>query len=780
LRKPTFTPCNERIVRVNLVVAVALTGTAIIGLAFSRTVRAEFWLTLIVLLAAWVGILVFVLAACLWFYLRIRRHMSVAVSRESKRVRLEVAANATKLKADANSAIAEALRRSRNESRRLVASAEQRVSAGLVEMIDRRERELVARFDGIHGESVSRLESESRRLVASAEQRVSAALVELSDGRERELVSRLDDDLSVAAKRLRNEYKRQIASVSAGIYADVEKYKAKVDDLQALLDTQLSTQHESNLHRVFLMAQHLGSCENIFTREELRILSNKFSDYDDLEVYWLLSTYNAFDILPLSQRRKLATNLRNIGYLAKSLEVFRSVVALTNKERDHNALAYRKGELKVYSGGYKTELVPNSESLDGIPGHVLHVVGRSMPSTQSGYTLRTHYTAIAQRQAGLQVSVVSQMGEVDMASQELDVIDDIAYYTLPGKAKNTVPWDEWLTANIRQLQSLVSEIRPSVLHAHSDFFNAISAQAVGDYFGIPVVYESRGFWEESWLSRTEQRFKVDWVDLETRWGLPEAYVLRKAREEEARSHADRVFTLARVMKERIVEAGVAASKIALVPNSVSSHDFPVLGRDLELARTFEVADECITVGYVSSIVEYEGIDTLLEGFRLAQQQVECEMRLLIVGDGPVLPALKEQAERSEIDNVHFVGKVAHEDILRYYSLIDIFVVPRRPAAVCHLVTPLKPFEAFSTGRTVVMSDVLALREIAEDSGAAELFTAGDPDSLAAVLCNLLNNPGRRMALAERGAAWVRAQRSWSRNAAEYLSVYRDMGVAGNK
>jgi glycosyltransferase involved in cell wall biosynthesis len=711
-----------------------LTGTAITGLAFSGAARAEFSLTLIVLVLGWAGILIFVMAACLGLYLRLQVRLNAVVTRESNRLRVESSAADTRLKAEVNESIADSVRRTISESRRLVTSAQKRVSADLMKIIDEREREVVARFN---------------------------------------------DELGAALKVLRDEQEKEIAMVNADHHADVEKHNTMVDELRISLDSQLLAQNESNLHRVLKLAQRLGSCEDIFTLDELRIMSEKFHDYDALTIHWLLSSYNAFDILPLSQRRKLATDLRSIGYLAKSLEVFRYVVKLTNKERDRDAFALRQGELKVYSGRYETDLVQNSEFLDRIPGHILHVVGKAMPRTQSGYTLRTHYTAVAQRQTGLQVSVVSQMGETDGDSRGTDTVDDIVYYTLPGQAKNSIPLDDWLTENIEQLLALVKDIRPSLLHAHSDFFNAISAQAVGDYFGIPVVYESRGFWEESWLSRTEQRFNVDWANFEARWGLPEAYALRKAREEEARSRADRVFTLARVMKDRIVEAGIPASKVALVPNSVNSDDFPVLERDLDLAKELEVPDECVTIGYVSSIVEYEGIDTLLEGFKRASQEIDRELRLLIVGDGPVLDALKEQAKKSRIRNVIFTGRVAHKDILSYYSLIDIFVVPRRPAAVCHLVTPLKPFEAFSTGRTVVMSDVQALREIAEDSGAAELFTAGDPDSLAGVLRNLLDNPERRLALANRGAEWVRAQRSWGINAAEYLAVYEDLGATSN-
>ncbi|UPO78672.1 glycosyltransferase [Arthrobacter sp. Helios] len=568
---------------------------------------------------------------------------------------------------------------------------------------------------------------------------------------------------------------QRVSSALHGNKNDILRLQENFQQLTARIDKDLSRREEV-LHQLLRMAVQVGSCVDIFTRDELKIMSKRFDQYDDLTTYWLLSTYDAFDVLSLSARRKLANGLRSIGYLEKSLHVFEGVVALTKSESDRDALARRRNELEVFRGRYEPKLGHAHETLEPDRNHVLHVVGKALPGVQTGYTLRTHYTALAQRDAGLRVSVVSQSGEPPLTSvQALEIIDGISYYTIPGNRRNTVILEQWLDENIAGLVSLVREIRPSVLHAHSDFFNAISAQAVGDFFGIPVVYESRGFWEESWLSRVEQRFGMNWVDVEARWGLPEAYVLRKEREEEARSRARMVFTLARVMKKRISEDGVRGDRIALVPNAVSAVEFPILGRDKSLTDELGV-DGCVTIGYISSIVEYEGIGTLIEAFRVLSDSVNLPLKLIIVGDGPVLPELVKQAADSGMTEVVFVGRVPHADVLRYYSVIDIFVVPRRPAAVCQLVTPLKPFEAFSTGRTVVMSDVEALREIAEDSGAAELFRAGDAENLAKVLTGLVNDPERRQALAQRGAEWVRSQRSWNSNAGEYLKVYEQLGL----
>ena len=83
------------------------------------------------------------------------------------------------------------------------------------------------------------------------------------------------------------------------------------------------------------------------------------------------------------------------------------------------------------------------------------------------------------------------------------------------------------------------------------------------------------------------------------------------------------------------------------------------------------------------------------------------MRCLIVGDGVARSAaLEELSHALGLDDgtVVFTGRVAYADINAYYSLIDVFVVPRRDVGVTsQLVTPLKPYEAMAMERVVVMS-----------------------------------------------------------------------------
>jgi glycosyltransferase involved in cell wall biosynthesis len=474
--------------------------------------------------------------------------------------------------------------------------------------------------------------------------------------------------------------------------------------------------------------------------------------------------------VPVHVLRRLRDNLQRRGYLDRALRVGTFCSAAGN-DADHRVEAMLRGEIAVTSGAYTPSVPAGTVDGEPVPGRVLHLVGKSLPQNQAGYTIRTHYIAMAQRDAGLDPHVVTQTGFAPGAGAT-EIVDGITYHRLPGPDAKSTPLDAWLERHVAAVAELVRALRPAILHAASDYLNALTAEAVGAAYGIPVVYESRGFWEETYLSRQQQRYGWDLAALAAGPGLPDFYLRRQQVEGRARRAADRVVTLAEVMADRIVAGGVPRERITVVPNAVDVAAFPVLERNSDLAATLGIAPDTVVIGYISSLAEYEGIDTLVAAYARVRDATGTPVALLVVGDGPVRAELQEAAK--DLAGVHFTGQVPHDTVLTYYSLIDVFVVPRRPVEVCHLVTPLKPFEAFSTGRTVVLSNVRALASIAEQSGAAELFEAGDVASLTGVLLSLIADPERRRQLAEAGAAWVRRERTWAANAQIYVRLYDEL------
>lgn len=594
--------------------------------------------------------------------------------------------------------------------------------------------------------------------------------------------ARVADKAEIATTRAElHESREKVAFLQRDMSQNLMASKKVEEQLRAgLSGLELlgNKRHAQYLGKFLLLSSGNGSTQVLLNEDEVQISGLHVMQDHPLVAYPALRDSGRLDVIPRGSQRRLATALRGLGYWQASLDLLSGVLDDNSPKKDLLTLSLRRDEYRLFSGGYEPVVELGPVNYQPMQGHILHVVGKSLPKTQSGYTIRTHYTAMAQQRAGFHVSVVCQVGENDTPDEErLDYVDDIAYYCLTGADRLSRPFTDWLNDNIAELDRLVRRIRPALLHAHADFFNAVIAQVVGRKYGIPVVYESRGFWEESWLSRTAQRHGIsDWETVAERNGMPDAYLLRRSMEEKARSESDHVFTLARVMEDHIVRAGLDPAKVSLVPNAVDPADFPVVDRDITLAREHGISDDETVIGYVSSIVEYEGIDILLEAYRQAAARTSMKLKLLIVGDGPVLDELKAQRDRDQIQDVLFTGRVPHEQVLGYYSLIDVFCVPRRPADVCRLVTPLKPFEAFSSGRAVVLSDVEALREIAEDSGAARLFQAGVPESLADTLVELVEDASARVEMARLGAEWVRRERSWDNNAETYVKAYSDLDV----
>ncbi|MFC7465635.1 glycosyltransferase [Brachybacterium sp. GCM10030252] len=523
---------------------------------------------------------------------------------------------------------------------------------------------------------------------------------------------------------------------------------------------------------------------SFLTIQQAADLLDHYLEHDQLlEIAPLIMRYDLLKRLDLGTLRKLYRFYRASGYWDQAVLVLRKIAEKSRLASDRSAVVKLEHEIAVFRNPTSVRVdLPRSPAHDPA-GPVLHLVGKVLPETQSGYTLRTHYTARAQADRGLPVAIVGQSGitEGEVKNTTRYTHQGIDYYLLPGPARGDGLVDEWLRTNIAEFAALVRELRPSILHAHSDFYNARIVHAVGAAYGIPTVYETRGFWEESYLSRviTAQHWQRDAQSIFATYGHPAAYTLRRHAEEIARTLTDHNFTLAGVMREHILESGGAASdQLSIVPNAVSVEDFPMQDRDPDLAAHLGLPEDAVTIGYISSMVEYEGIDTLIDAFHMASGRVTEPLHLLLVGDGSHLPLLKQRVEKAGIANVIFTGAVPHEDIVRYYGLIDIFVVPRKKSAVTDLVTPLKPFEAFATGRAVVLSDVDALQEIADESGVAETFRAGYHRDLGRKLVELVKDPLKRRDLGVRAARWVRAQRTWDANVTEYYRVYRQLGYRG--
>ena len=435
------------------------------------------------------------------------------------------------------------------------------------------------------------------------------------------------------------------------------------------------------------------------------------------------------------------------------------------------ALAAERAVLDARPPSGGTGKAGGTGKVRAVPGRVLHLVTDALPATSAGYTIRTHEIVLAQRAAGLDPHVVTRCGypmtQGQLDGRRLVTVDDIPYHRL---LPPLMPGPKDAGRGLALAAGLTDRIRPALLHAASNFANARIALALRERYGLPVVYEVRGFWEDTWLSRHPDPGQL---------ARSELYVKYRALETRCMLAADLVVTLGEAMREEIVARGVPAAQVLVVPNAVSPEFLRPLPDASALRDELAIGPGEYVVGVVSTLTSYEGIGTLLEATgQLRDRGVP--VRALIVGDGPERPALQRQATDlglgPDSQAAIFTGRVPAAKVREFHALLDIFVVPRTPDRVCQLVTPLKPVEAMASGLCVVTSEVKALSEIVKHEVTGALTVPQDPVSLANCLEHLLYSPDIRRKLGDNAREWVSRDRTWAHNAARYQDAYARLGA----
>lgn len=399
---------------------------------------------------------------------------------------------------------------------------------------------------------------------------------------------------------------------------------------------------------------------------------------------------------------------------------------------------------------------------------ILHILDHSIP-LHSGYTFRTRAILEQQRKLGWETFHVTSAKHLG-ARAAIETIDGLEFYrsTPPEGLSAQLPiLNQWAIVQslANRLDEIIPQIKPDILHAHSPALNGLAALRMAKKYNIPLVYECRAFWEDAA------------VDHGTTHEGSLRYRVTKALETHVFKNADAVTTICEGLRTDIISRGVKAEKITVIPNAVDIEKFSY-GEAAEpgLLDQLGLADK-IVLGFIGSFYAYEGLLLLLDALPTILKS-QPQVRLLLVGGGPQQKLIKAKVEALGLrDYVILAGRVAHEQVQRYYNLVDIFVYPRLSMRLTDLVTPLKPLEAMAQGRLVVASDVGGHHELIRDGENGYLFKAGDPQALAQTVLQAIDQQEQWEKIRQSGRRYVEDERNWLRSVARYADIYSKLNVA---
>jgi glycosyltransferase involved in cell wall biosynthesis len=189
-----------------------------------------------------------------------------------------------------------------------------------------------------------------------------------------------------------------------------------------------------------------------------------------------------------------------------------------------------------------------------------------------------------------------------------------------------------------------------------------------------------------------------------------------------------------------------------------------------------VSRDDVLVSYVGTTGMAHDLRTVLDAAADLHSRMP-QVRLLIVGDGAELEALRAAAASRHLSNVRFMGLIPRSRVPSLLAASDVMLVTLRPSGVFKTVLPSKMFEAMAASRPIVLSVEGEARETLLQANAGIAVPPGDHGALAGAVHTLADDTALRAAMGAAGATFVEREFSRRTWAARYLRTLETVAVS---
>ena len=231
---------------------------------------------------------------------------------------------------------------------------------------------------------------------------------------------------------------------------------------------------------------------------------------------------------------------------------------------------------------------------------------------------------------------------------------------------------------------------------------------------------------------------------------------------------------------RRVDAWVAASQFnawqiharykrwpKVIYNGVDIEKFAPGVHDDTLRARLDIASDTVLFAFAGRLVGWKGMGVALRA--LAEPTMRnVNAKLLIVGDGPQKPELKQLAQSLGLaQRVLFHDPVPHDALPALYGAVDAGVFP----SIGDEAFGITIAEAMSCGKPVIAAHIGGIPEVVgNEESCGLLVPPGDSKALAQAMRRLVDDPARRNHMGEAGRARIARLYTWDLSAQRLLAA----------
>ncbi len=170
--------------------------------------------------------------------------------------------------------------------------------------------------------------------------------------------------------------------------------------------------------------------------------------------------------------------------------------------------------------------------------------------------------------------------------------------------------------------------------------------------------------------------------------------------------------------------------------------------------------------YVGNLERYQGIDLLLDSFKLALSQVEAAHLVIIGGAEEHIHHYQQRSQQLGLSNhVHFVGKRPVEHLAQYLEQADIVVSPRTLGDN----TPMKLYSYLDSGKALLATDLPTHTQVLTSRVA--WLAAPNASEFSQGIVHLIQNPHLREQLGEEARALVAQNHTYEAFSSKLTGLY---------
>lgn len=336
----------------------------------------------------------------------------------------------------------------------------------------------------------------------------------------------------------------------------------------------------------------------------------------------------------------------------------------------------------------------------------------------------------------------------------------VLHVAMPAKSSSVVArLAAWIGFHaVSTLAALIAVDRPDVIVTPSPPLTiGVSAWIIGLLRGGRYVYNVQEIYPDIAVNLGALRNRRMIAMLEAL----ERFVYKKAAA---------VTVIAPRMRTRLVEKGVSAAKVRVIPNFVDLDRVVEAPRHNEFSRAHRL-DEVFAVTYAGNMGPAQGLDVLLEAARILAD--EPAVRLLLVGDGILREQLSGEAAALPSRNVVVLAYQPNALMPQIYGASDISIVAQAAATGSDAI-PSKAYRIMASKRPILAitdphSDLGAL---VRDAGCGAVVAPGDPAAVAQVIRGALANRAAWQAMGARGRDYVMSRYTRAAIGGEYDALVR--------